>query len=222
MSRATRTRLSAPERAAQLATTACELALEEGLGALTLRGLAARAGVAPGLVAHYEPSMEALVARTYSAIVAAELDEVEELLAGVRSRNSDGGEVAALAVLIRTLLDPARDATTVVWVEAWGLGRRNEALASAVRDHMAAWNALVTELVEAGVASGRFSTDDPPAVARQLIGLIDGANAQAMVLHGDTAGQQLLIAQVLERMLGLAPGSLSGRDDPPGGGGSRR
>ena len=222
MSRAARTRLSAPERAAQLATTARELALEEGLGALTLRALAARAGVAPGLVAHYEPSMEALVARTYSAIVAAELDEVAELVAAVRAQNADAGEVAALAVLIRTLLDPERDATTVVWVEAWGLGRRNEALAAAVREHMAAWHTLVTGLVEAGVASGRLRTDDPPAVARQLIGLIDGANAQAMVLRGDTAAQQLVIAQVMERMLGLAPGDLSGRDDPPGAGGSHR
>ncbi|QJU55445.1 TetR family transcriptional regulator C-terminal domain-containing protein [Herbiconiux sp. KACC 21604] len=214
MSRPPRIRLSADERAAQLAATARELALEEGLSALTLRAVAARAAVAPALVAHYEPSMDALVARTYSAIVGAELDEVAALLAAVRVGAHADGEVAALAALIRTLLDPARDATTVVWVEAWGLGRRNEALAEAVREHMAAWHAVVTDLVEAGVASGCLATDDPPAVARQVIALIDGANAQAMVLRGGTGGQRLLIAQVMERMLGLAPGDLAPGDAP--------
>ena len=55
-------RKSPAERSAEIAEAARLLALEQGLTAVTLRAIAARAGVAPALVAHYQPSMDALVA----------------------------------------------------------------------------------------------------------------------------------------------------------------
>nr|WP_253257413.1 TetR family transcriptional regulator [Arthrobacter sp. Hiyo1] len=42
------------ERAAEIAEAAKEIALEQGLSAITLRNVAARVGVASGLVAHYQ------------------------------------------------------------------------------------------------------------------------------------------------------------------------
>lgn len=197
---ARRARKSPEQRAAEIDAAARELALAEGLSALTLRALAARVGVAPGLIAHYRPSMDALVAETYSGIVAAEIAEVEALLG-----EHAADERAALAALIRTLLDPARDDTTVVWVEAWGMGRRNPALADAVRTQMAAWHALVVALLERGVAAGHFATPDADAVAWQLLGLIDGVNAQAMVLSGGTADHARLVTRAMEALLGVKP-----------------
>ena len=196
-------RKSPAERAAEIADAAHGLALEQGLSAVTLRDVAARIDVAPALVAHYEPDMQALIASTFASIVAAELAEVDALVAGLPSPRE------RLAAMLATLLDGSRDDVTVIWVEAWAMGRRNEALATSVRDEMDAWQAMIRGVVEAGVASGEFETDDPAAAAWQLLGMIDGLNAQALVRWGDAADRGSLISHAVEGMLGLERGALA-------------
>lgn len=214
MSTPTRTRASRKtpaERSAEIADAARRLALDEGLAALTLRSIAARAGVTPALVAHYQPNMDALVAGTFEVVVATEIDEVERLLAtlpGPRER---------LGALLDTLLDGSRDDVTVVWVEAWALGRRNEALAASVRRQMDAWQAVVQGVVEEGVARAGFETDDAAATAWQLLGMIDGLNAQALVRWGDASDRGSLIHRAVEGMLALPRGALGGGPRPGAG-----
>jgi AcrR family transcriptional regulator len=205
MSTPTRTRASRKspaERSAEIADAARQVALEQGLAAVTLRSIAARAGVAPALVAHYQPNMDALVATTFATIVAAEIDEVARLL------DERPGPRERLGALLDTLLDGSRDDVTVVWVEAWALGRRNEALAASVRDQMDAWQAVVQGVVEQGVADGGFETDDAAATAWQLLGMIDGLNAQALVRWGDASDRGSLIHRAVEGMLTLPRGAL--------------
>jgi AcrR family transcriptional regulator len=205
MSTPTRTRASRKspaERSAEIADAARQVALEQGLAAVTLRSIAARAGVAPALVAHYQPNMDALVATTFATIVAAEIDEVARLL------DERPGPRERLGALLDTLLDGSRDDVTVVWVEAWALGRRNEALAASVRDQMDAWQAVVQGVVEQGVADGGFETDDAAATAWQLLGMIDGLNAQALVRWGDASDRGSLIHRAVEGMLALPRGAL--------------
>jgi AcrR family transcriptional regulator len=205
MSTPTRTRASRKspaERSAEIADAARQVALEHGLAAVTLRSIAARAGVAPALVAHYQPNMDALVATTFATIVAAEIDEVARLL------DERPGPRERLGALLDTLLDGSRDDVTVVWVEAWALGRRNEALAASVRDQMDAWQAVVQGVVEQGVADGGFETDDAAATAWQLLGMIDGLNAQALVRWGDASDRGSLIHRAVEGMLALPRGAL--------------
>lgn len=197
-------RKSPAERAAEITDAARDLALEQGLSAVTLRGIAARIDVAPALVAHYEPNMDALIATTFATIVAAEIEEVDDLLAALAT------PTARIAVLIDTLLDGTRDDVTVVWVEAWGLGRRNDALAASVREQMDAWQEVVQGVIEAGVASGEFETPDAASVAWQLLGMIDGLNAQALVRWGDASARGSLIGHALEGMLGMRRGALAG------------
>ena len=190
------------ERRAELSAAARDVALADGLAAVTLRGVAARAGVAPALVAHYHPAMDELVASAFRAVVAAELDEVRGLLAPV------DGATARLAALLRTLLDGTREDVTLVWVEAWALGRRNEALAAAVRDEMDAWQALILSVIGDGVATGEFRPDDPAQAAWQLLGMIDGLNAQALVRWGAGGERGPALARAVEGMLGLERGTL--------------
>ena len=99
-----RTRKSPTERSAEILAAATELARDQGLSALTLRAVAERAGVASGLIAHYHPSVDDLVARVYSDLVATEIREVEELIA------EHDRPAERMAALIETLLDGTRDA----------------------------------------------------------------------------------------------------------------
>jgi AcrR family transcriptional regulator len=195
-------RLSPAERAAQIDAAARDLALEHGLGAVTLRAVAARIDVAPGLVAHYQPSMDALVAATFGVIVAAEIREVDVLLGALPT------PTARMAELADTLLDGTRDEVTVVWVEAWAMGRRNDALAAAVREQMDAWQEVVQGVIEAGVAAGEFRTEDAASAAWQVLGMIDGLNAQALVRWNDSGARGSLVHRALEGVLGLERGAL--------------
>lgn len=190
------------ERRAELADAARGIALADGLAAVTLRSVATRAGVAPALVAHYHASMDDLVADTFAAIVAAELDEVRGIL------DAQPDPTAQVASLMDALLDGARDDVTVVWVEAWALGRRNDELAAAVRAQMDAWSAMIEGVLAAGAASGELRVADARAAAWQLLGMIDGLNAQALVRWGATADRSALLARAVEGMLGMRRGAL--------------
>ncbi|MGF9662070.1 TetR family transcriptional regulator C-terminal domain-containing protein [Arthrobacter crystallopoietes] len=190
------------ERAAEIAQAARELALERGLSAITLRGVAAQAGVASGLVAHYQPQVDSLVASTFSAIVSDEIREVEGLLAGLPAPRQ------RLAALLDTLLDSARLEVTAVWVEAWSLGRRNDVLAARVREQMDAWQLIIQGIVDAGIAAGEFETSDAASVAWQILGMIDGLNAQALVRWNGVSDRGAHLVRAVEGMVGAPGGGL--------------
>jgi AcrR family transcriptional regulator len=190
-------RKSPAERAGEIVQAACDLALEQGLTAVTLRSVANRINVAPALVAHYQPNMDVLIASTFRTIVAVELDDVRGVLADRET------PIDRMAALLETLLDGTRDDVTVVWVEAWAMGRRNEPLAGAVREQMDAWQAVVQQVVEDGRASGEFDADDAADVAWQLLGMIDGLNAHALVRWNDDRSRGSAPHRAVEGMLGL-------------------
>jgi hypothetical protein len=138
----------------------------------------------------------------FATIVAAETAEVAALLA----RLPDPPQ--RLALLLDTLLDGARLDVTAVWVEAWTLGRRNEALAASVRVQMDAWQAVLQDVVEAGIAAGQFETPDAASVAWQILGMIDGLNAQALVRWDGVNDRGVHLARAVEGMVGAARGAL--------------
>ncbi|TFD72368.1 TetR/AcrR family transcriptional regulator [Cryobacterium gelidum] len=191
------------ERAAEIALAARQIALTDGLAALTVRAVAARVGVAPALVAHYQPNMNVLVASAFGAIVAAEIHEVAAELAACPT------SVHALGALIDTLLSPERSAVTAIWLDAWSLGRRNPALAAEVGRQMDAWQGFLVALLRGGVGRGEFVVDDAPALAWQLLGIIDGLTAHATVRYGDARTQQSLVRTIVEHELALAAGALN-------------
>ncbi|RLK52080.1 TetR family transcriptional regulator [Microbacterium telephonicum] len=195
-------RRSAGQRRAEVAAAARELALEQGLSGVTLRAVAARMRVASGLVAHYEPSMDELTARTFTVIVTDELAELRALT------DAAPDPTAAVRMLLSLLLDGTHDAVTRVWVQSWGLG--GEVLGAAVRAAMDDWEGYLESLVAAGVSMGRFRVADPRAVAVQILGMIDGLNAHALVRWRDTGERRTLMALAVEAMLGLERGELTG------------
>lgn len=199
----TRVRKTPDGRRAEIAAAARATALEDGLQAVTQRAVAGQASIAPALVAHYVGSMDALVAETFEAIVGDELDEVTAL---VQARPEP---LAKVAGLIGTLLDEARHDVTLVWVQAWALGRRNEPLADAVRRQMDDWQALIRDVIEEGVRSSVFRCDDPVGAAWHLLAMVDGLNAHALVRWGAPDDQEIAAMRACEALLGLDAGTLA-------------
>jgi len=199
-----RTRKTPDARRGELAAAAREIALEQGLDAVTLRSVATRAGVAPALVAHYTDGMEALVAATFGDLVRAELDEVTAL---VRAREEPA---ARIGVLLDTLLDGSRGDITLVWVQAWGLGAHADALAACVRAEMDAWQAMIAAEIERGMRAGDFAPADAPAIAWHLLAMIDGLNAHSLVRWNDRPDRRTLTRRAVAGLLGIPPERLSG------------
>jgi AcrR family transcriptional regulator len=200
----TRTRKAPAERAAEIVAAASSIARAEGLSSLTLRAVAERVGVASGLIAHYQPSMDDLVARVYTDLVEEEIGDIRAMLQG------ETESVLRMRRLLRTLLDGSREDITVVWVEGWALARRNESLARAVRAQMSAWQQLLAEVIDAGRADRVFDTDGASEVAWQLMGMIDGINAQSLVRDVDPATALTQLCRAAETLLGAEPGRLAG------------
>lgn len=194
----------------QIEEAACGIALKSGLFAVTLRAVAAEVGVTPALVAHYEPNMEDLTVRTFASIVSDELEEVRRLVA------TEDSEGARLTLLLQTLLEPRRTDVTLVWMQAWALGRRSDALAQSVREQLDGWEALIAELIDAveGV-SGTEGVAGSRLLARQVLGVIGGLNSHSLVDWHDNQDQLALLTHSVEALLRMPVGALSSDQHRP-------
>lgn len=188
-------RMPPEERERAILEGAIALARENGLEGLTVRAVAARVGVTPALVAHYRPVMDAFVAEVFSAIVAAERDEV---LAAVDPAD---GLRPNLQRLIETLLDSTREDVAVVWVQSWSLGARNEELGERVRHEMDLWQARLEEVILRAAAEGGEAVD-PGSAAWLLLAMVDGMSAHSLVKwtpHDRADLARRILSAVLER-----------------------
>jgi DNA-binding transcriptional regulator YbjK len=200
-----RSRRAPEDRRSEIGAAARAIALDQGLAALTQRSVAQRAAIAPALVAHYVTGMDALVADTFAAVVGEELREVRALAA------AEPDATSRLAAVLGTLLDGTRQDVTLIWVEAWALGRRNEPLAERVREQMDDWRQAIQDVLEEGAREGVFRVEDAPGAAWHVLAMIDGLNAHALVRWGAPAVQARLLRRAVEAMLGLAGGALDPR-----------
>jgi len=194
-------RKSRDARRAEIAAAAEAVARAHGLSAITMRAVAAELGVAPTLIVHHVASMDRLVADTFTRIVEAELAELAALAAAVRD------PARRLDAVLDSVLDGTRDEVTLVWVEAWALGRRNATLAAAVRDQMDAWRALFADLIAAGRDAGRYRVTDPRAVAGEVLGMLDGLNAHSLVGWESGVDRRALMRRAAGAVLGEVPGA---------------
>ncbi|MCK2037831.1 TetR family transcriptional regulator [Microbacterium sp. SSW1-49] len=167
--------MSPEERDRAIFEGAIGLARESGLESMTVRAVAQRVGVTPALVAHYRPVMDDFLAEVFGEIVGAERDEVMSGFDPERGVRED------LFRMVETLLDGSRDDVTLVWVQAWALGVRNETLAARVRTEMDLWQSAIEEHLARAVATGEIAASRTDTAAWMLLAMIDGMNAHSLV-----------------------------------------
>jgi AcrR family transcriptional regulator len=198
----TRVRKSAEDRRAEIVSAATRLSLSDGLDQVTLRSIAVELGIVGSLVSHYFPSVDDLLAETFAGAASAEL---EELMSEVEEAETG---VAAMALLLRRLVDDARDNVTALWLDAWHAGRRRPALRDEVVRQTRQWNDRVTALVERGRVAGEFTVADPHAAAVRIMAVVDGLCVQPARGTIDYKSVEQLVFVVAESELGLDQGSL--------------
>lgn len=198
--RGPRVRKRPEERRAEIVSEASRIALHEGLERITLRAVADRLGVRPGLVNHYFPAAEELV---IAALEQALSQEREELLP------AEGEPMRRLARLVARVEGDASKELSRLWLNARHLSRFGPALGAAIEGQEALDRERLVALIEDGVSAGVFTTDDPFASCVKILIAIDGVgsyvnNRRPFPYESYTR----FVSDVTEATLGLRSGEL--------------
>lgn len=200
-----RVRKAPAERRGEIVAAAARVGLTEGLECVTLRRVADELEVRPGLVGHYFPAADTLVAEAFTAATTNDLDAL--LPPGAPG---PGGDATAVLRRFFALTGSADfDNVSRLWLNARHLSRYRPGL----REHVVAlellWCGRIEEIITAGTGTGAFACGDPWAAAVRILVAIDGASAYINTSadrRGPAAGE--LARTLAETELGLAPGTL--------------
>lgn len=155
----------------------------QGFGALTLRAVAAEMGVSTGLLTHYFPSKQALIAHA--------VDVAEERTA-TRSRSGPGLRERLLDVLPLTT---EMVAMSRVWISFWAAALGDPDLAAAQTARYVRWRERLRDEVQAAGLVG-----DPDDLAARCAAFAHGLVVQAVFdPERFPAGRQI---QLLDEFLG--------------------
>lgn len=191
------------ERRREIVTAAGRLASKAGLGSISLRRVAQEAGVAPGLVSHYFPAVDQLVAEAFAQVGA---DHLRDLFATIRKESAP---VQQMRLYLREALAEQPDSVRLMAVEALYLARYQPMLSTALTALFDAWDSEMSRLIEEGIRNGAFRSDDPMKSAIHIFALIDSFALQTVALSPARLGiVREMTIQATERELGLAKGSL--------------
>jgi AcrR family transcriptional regulator len=196
-------RKPAEQRRAEIVSTAGGIALATGLDSLTLRRVADALGVFPGLVNHYFPSVDDLVSAAFAEAAGGELEAIFSAVGG------DGSALTRMRALMAALVSDERDATSLLWLDAWNTSRYRPALRVEVSRQMIAWQDHVTALVQAGASDGAFQVEDAALTALRILAMVDGLSVQAAIRSSiDYSVVSDMVIANTERELGLDAGEL--------------
>ncbi|MFG2884101.1 TetR/AcrR family transcriptional regulator [Streptomyces sp. NPDC048297] len=190
-------------RRAEIVDAAAAVALAEGLECVTLRRIAEELDVRPGLISHYFPSVEDLVAEAFGSAATGELDAM--LPAG----GPEDTPTRRMARFLARTSGDAYDTLSRLWINARHLSRYRTTLRDRVAEQEGAWRGRLEALVQDGVTAGEFRTEDPLVTAIHILVVLDGLGAHANTPTPDRPPAASRMAVTLaERELGLPTGAL--------------
>jgi AcrR family transcriptional regulator len=193
----------AQRRAAILDAAVAEIS-ERGFARTTSRQIAARAGVTHGLLHHYFPDHDSLLAAAFEAVALEEIEEAEDALA------SDRDPLAQLREITEPYGPGGGEEAYRFWLEAWAEAGHSPKLQETSRRLSVAWHDLVVGVIERGIAAGVFVCDHPHETAWMVVALSDAYALQTQIGSGlESEEMNRVLWRLTERELGLAAGTLA-------------
>jgi AcrR family transcriptional regulator len=180
-------RLSPDDRRQAILDAALSVARRQGLGATTVRDVAAEMGTSSGLIHHYFDSMDEVLATAFEFAAGGDLERARAAIA-VEPTATD-----QLDAFIRSYAPAQSDWTMQLWLDAWSEASRRPALQQVSRRLNREWQTLVGDIIERGVADGEFVSAEPGAAAWRLLSVLDGLALQvvahdALITRDDVVG----------------------------------
>jgi AcrR family transcriptional regulator len=198
------TRRKTPEaRRLEILKSAGDIALTDGLEAVTYRRVADHLGCAPGLIHHYFPVVVDLVAEALADVLITDQNESFD------AADAEVDALAGLSNLLRRWTFHKANEFSHLWLDAWSLARRQAPIRAVVDDVMRRGHVRLVALIDAGVQQGCFTLADTDSVAWYLLTTLDG-----LIVHTSIGVNQGLVdvthtvATFTEQELGLPAGAL--------------
>lgn len=167
-------RLSPDDRRRAIVDAALAVARRQGLGATTVRDVAAEMGTSSGLIHHYFESMDHVLAAAFEHAASADLRRAREAIA------AECTATARLDAFIGSYALTQSDWSMQLWLDAWAEAARRPALQQVSRRLNREWQGLVRSVVMLGLETGEFATDGPDAAAWRLLSVLDGLALQVV------------------------------------------
>ncbi|WP_030422683.1 TetR/AcrR family transcriptional regulator [Streptomyces sp. NRRL F-5065] len=197
-----RVRKAPAERRNEIVTTAARVGLTEGLECVTLRRVADELGVQAGLVGHYFPAADKLVAEAFTNATMTELD-------ALLPEADEDVPPGTLRSFFRLISSAEFDNVSRLWLNARHLSRYRPVLREHVVEQELLWCRRIERVVAAGVAAGDFRCADPWVAAVRMLVAIDGTTAYINTSADHRAAATGdMVRTFAETELGLEPGAL--------------
>ena len=167
------------------AARACIVAM--GYECVTMRDIAATAGVSTGTVVHYFHDKD-------SVLAAALLDKIQDT--GIAFRAALTGADSAWEQLERLVeasvpaSDEVRDEWRL-WLTFWSEATRNERFRAVSELQHRRWTRFLARILRHGVSADEFAAIDPEATATQVAALIDGLAVQSALGNPTLSSTQM-------------------------------
>ena len=192
-------------RRVELLEAAHRVVLERGLANTRVADVAKATDVSGGLIHYHFATKDVLLTEMMRTAAAADIKRAQQIAAG------RGSAVERLDKVLRHYMPaPGDDQSWLLWIDAWGAGLRDPALAAISEELDAAWVDVLESVVRDGQASGEFRCDDPEAVAVRLAALLDGLGVRYTLSRSMSRKQLLHHARVAATLeLGLPPDALA-------------
>ena len=158
-----------------IVAAACALVAEEGTGALTVRRVAAAAGVSPGRVQHYFPSRSDLMLSAFDSV---QHDVAAEVATAV---GEAGAPEQVLTAVLRAMIpidDTAMRRLRVV-AQFESLSLTEDILATRIREGHAELLALLERLLESSRI--RLDSNNTAGTAQGLVATAEGLSGQVLL-----------------------------------------
>jgi AcrR family transcriptional regulator len=186
-------------RRRRIATAVCDLIAERGIEAVTLREVAARAGVSMGAVQRSFPK-DGMLLFALEHVVARVAEQGQQRLDASDSRES------ARTLLVTTLQEMTLAETddgvlARVWLTFAAQASVRDDLAAVLREHQAKSLELLTWLIQFGQRTGEIRGDlDPAEEANALHALADGITVQVAVGQATRTAARRLVDRATDHL----------------------
>jgi len=189
----------APEvRRREILDAVIAIGVERGLDAINVRDVAEHCGVAPGLIHHYFPSVDELIAESFGTWADSSLKVLRDL-------SQEESPRMALALTVANLSPDQR-----IWNDALNTASRHQPLRDRAKALSEDYLAHVEGLIRSGVEKEQFTCDDPLLSAWRIILVLDGMVAMMHILDLIRRDQlAIIVGPLVERELGLVPGTFT-------------
>ena len=156
-------------RRGEMMRAAAACLAEDGVGAATVRAVAARAGVTPGLIRHHFGGIDGLIAATYRHVGETVSEAIEAALA-----QAPADPRARLTAFVRaSFAPPLLDGDLLAtWLAFWGRVRRDPEIRALHGEIYSAYRARLAAMLGAAAKAGRPIEAERAALA--LTALLDG------------------------------------------------